>query len=114
MNIENFLLRDFFWNKAEKVHLQQEPAPGAVYDPELLYVECRLCGKPVLWEEGRTGAIIKAAGLDLGLLDESCLLLSDGCPACKPGRTGFQLHMVRLASLSPQDLLLLGDAQGRA
>ncbi len=86
----------------------------SAYDPELLYVECRFCGKPVLWEQGKTRLLITASGLDSDSLDEHCLILSDGCTACRPGNGHFQLHMVRLAVFSPQDILLLSDGKGNA
>lgn len=84
------------------------------YDPDLLYVECRLCGKPVLWEKGKTGLLVSASGLDTSMLDEQCMLLSDGCPNCRPGTGEFHLQVVRVTSLTPQDLLLLTDSRGNA
>jgi hypothetical protein len=100
-----------------RVIMDRRDAPPAAirpYDPDLLYVECRACGKPVVWEPGRTGSLIAASGIDSSLFDEHCLLLSDGCPACRPGGAHFNLHLVRLATLSSPELLLIGDCQGQA
>lgn len=66
------------------------------YDPELLYVECERCGKPVLWNPGDTTRILAWAGIDAGELDEKCMLVSDGCPACQPGKSSFNTQVVRL------------------
>lgn len=86
--------------------------PG--YDLDLIYVECRLCGSPVLWGEGRTSRLIHASGMDASLLDSSCLILSEGCPQCKPNAPVYHLHVVRVATLSPEDLILLGPHKGSA
>lgn len=66
------------------------------YDPELLYVECSRCGQPVLWQSGGTTRILEMAGIDLDTLDERCMLISDGCPACSPGQSSFSTQVVRL------------------
>ena len=114
MNTESRLMRAYYWSRLETGVPPESATSGPGYHPELLYVECRLCGKPVLWEKGRTRAIVRASGMDMNLLDECCLILSDGCPQCRPGHSGFQLHMVRLTSLSTQDFLLMEDAKGSA
>ena len=87
-------------------------SPG--YDLDLLYVECHLCGNPVLWEKGKTSLLVSASGIDTSILDEECMLLSDGCPNCRPETGQFHLHMVRVTSLTPQDVLLLADSKGSA
>lgn len=89
-----------------------EPPVG--YDLDLLYVECRFCGKPVLWEQGKTSTLVNASGIDVGLLDEECLILSEGCPYCRPDIPSFHLQVVRVAALSAQDLLLLSVQRGNA
>ncbi len=70
-------------------HVQCAPATLTVsgkipqgYDPELLFVECGRCGAPVLWEKGQATQVLASAGVDPLELDASCLLISDGCPAC--------------------------------
>jgi len=88
--------------------------PQVGYDFDLLYVECRFCGKPVLWEKGKTRLLINASGIDTDLLDEECLILSEGCPNCRPGIPTFYLQVVRVAALTPQDVLLLSDHKGHA
>ncbi len=96
--------------------LSPDPGQGArePYDLDLLYVECRYCGKPVVWEQGKTRSLVKAAGIDDAVFDARCLLLSDGCPLCRPGEAHFYLHVVRLAAFSAPDLLLLGESRGHA
>ena len=84
------------------------------YDLDLLYVECRFCGKPVLWEKGKTSLLVKASGIDVTLLDSECMILSDGCPFCRPDTPLFHLHVVRVTALSPQDIMLLSDHKGNA
>ena len=52
------------------------------FDPEMLYVECEKCGSPVIWSEGRAARMLQEAGIDPLELDNSCILLTDGCPVC--------------------------------
>ncbi|MEF2230872.1 MAG: hypothetical protein V3571_08085 [Pseudodesulfovibrio sp.] len=66
------------------------------FDPELLYVECSQCGQPVLWRHGLTSKLLNMAGIDPSTLDERCVIMSDGCPGCKPGETSFTTQVVRL------------------
>lgn len=84
------------------------------YDLDLLYVECRMCGNPVLWEKGKTSLLVTASGMDTSALDEECMLLSDGCPNCRPETGQFHLQVVRVTSLAPQDVLILADSKGSA
>ncbi|MDR3175742.1 MAG: hypothetical protein LBU06_04340 [Desulfovibrio sp.] len=85
------------------------------YDPEMLYVECHVCGKPVLWEVGRTTALLLAAGVDAGKLDERCMILSEGCPACSPDeRDGYTLAVVRIAGLTPEEAAYMSLPGGNA
>ena len=96
------------------VDILNGPRTKANYDLDLLYVECRFCGKPLLWEQGRTRRLVLASGIDTSLLDAQCMIVSDGCPTCKPDNHHIQLHVVRLASFTPQDLMLLSDNRGNA
>lgn len=66
------------------------------FDPELLYVECNQCGHPVLWKYGLTTKLLKMADIDPATLDERCVIMSEGCPACKPGETSFTTQVIRL------------------
>lgn len=85
------------------------------YDPELLYVECQTCGKPVLWEQGKTTELLLAAGVDVSKLDERCMILSEGCPACSPSvRDGYTLAVVRLAGLTPEEAVYMSRPGGNA
>ena len=66
------------------------------FDPELLYVECAKCGQPVLWSPGDTTRILAWAGIDATTLDEKCMIVSEGCPTCEPGKSSFSTQVVRL------------------
>ncbi len=92
---------------------QSRPEGWALYDPELLYVECRVCGKPVLWESGKTTELLASAGVDFTLLDSHCLILSDGCPTCLPRPDdGYILAVVRLAGIGVEESLRLLKSGG--
>ncbi|MDL2268112.1 hypothetical protein LJC46_09060 [Desulfovibrio sp. OttesenSCG-928-G15] len=85
------------------------------YDPELLYVECQACGKPVIWEPGKTTALLRAAGVDVSKLDERCMIISEGCPSCQPSLlNGFTLAVVRLAGLTPEEAAYMMRPGGTA
>jgi len=73
-------------------------APAARgYDPELMIVECARCGRPVLWEPGRSTEVLAGVGIDPLELDAHCLLLTDGCPHCRPRQKGgFGVQVFRL------------------
>ena len=67
------------------------------YDPELMMVECARCGRPVLWEPGRSTAVLASVGIDPLELDAHCLLLTDGCAHCRPRqKEGFSVQVFRL------------------
>ncbi|NDV18231.1 hypothetical protein GO013_02205 [Pseudodesulfovibrio sp. JC047] len=66
------------------------------FDPEMIYVECHRCGQPVLWQAGMTTHLLNLAGIDVSTLDERCVILSEGCPACMPGETSFTTQVIRL------------------
>lgn len=90
-------------------------AAGLGYDPELLYVECHKCGRPVLWDTGKTTRLLKAAGVDLHTIDERCMILSDGCPVCSPrAKHGFPLTVVRVAGLTPEEAVLMEQPGGHS
>ena len=75
----------------------QVPAPlrRQPVDPELLFVECSRCGAPVLWDPGRATRLLAQAGVDPLELDSSCLLMTDGCPFCRPaGQYTVQIYRV--------------------
>lgn len=88
---------------------------ASVHDPELLYVECHLCGKPVIWEKGKTTELLLAAGVDLTKLDERCMIVSEGCPSCSPaGDEGYTLAVVRIAGLTPEEAVYMTRPGGTA
>ncbi len=82
-----------------------------VWDPELIYVECMHCGRPVLWKPGVSTSLILQAGVRPEQLDESCLILSKGCPACQQGKHLFETKVVRLTQ-SRRSKSELRDAHG--
>lgn len=84
------------------------------YDPEMLYVECKQCGRPILWEPGRTTSLLLQHHISPASVDESCLILSDGCRECHPEMDGFQLSIVRLSDLPLPALLLMQNPVGNA
>ena len=84
------------------------------YDPELIYVECRVCGRPVLWEPGRTTALLAESNINPQSVDEHCLILADGCRECSPSSDGFNLSMVRLSNMSLNSLMLMQKPKGHA
>ena len=91
---------------------RKNPPP---YDPEMLYVECQACGKPVLWESGKTTELLLAAGVDVSQLDERCMIVSEGCPSCSPeAGEGFTLAVIRLAGLTPEEAAYMGRPGGTA
>ncbi len=40
------------------------PQSKAGFDPELLYVECARCHRPLLWEQGETSKLIRRSKID--------------------------------------------------
>lgn len=84
------------------------------YDPELMYVECSSCGRPIVWEKGRTSSLLKQFGIPLEMLDSACMIISNGCTGCMPGEHEFGLSIVRLAGLDSRDLALLQKPAGNA
>ncbi len=89
------------------------PTSEQTYDPELMYVECSRCGRPVLWEPGRTTEVLNRSGIELTRLDDRCLILSHGCPACTRGEIFFDTKVVRLKDVMFPEILGAG-ASGRA
>ena len=86
------------------IERSQDPRPAAFfaptargYDPELMIVECVRCGRPVLWEPGRSTKVLAGVGIDPLELDAHCLLLTDGCRHCRPRQQeGFSVQVFRL------------------
>lgn len=99
-------------------HVRHKPAtftlPGKVelgYDPELLFVECGRCGAPVLWEKGQATQVLASAGVDPLELDSSCLLISDGCPACSSDKQhSVQIYRVENADGKHRNGMQAGHA----
>lgn len=68
----------------------------AGFDPDLMYVECKHCGRPVVWTKGRTSQVLQGADVEHLILDASCMILTHGCPRCVPGETRFRLQVVQV------------------
>ncbi len=88
-------------NKHGGRHAAQSQAGGDVrtsspsgFDPELLYVECLRCGSPVLWEPGRSTALVRKAGLNKAGLDSGFVILTLGCPDCSPGAISYETRVM--------------------
>lgn len=84
------------------------------YDPEMIYVECRSCGRPVLWEPGRTTALLAESHISPMSVDEQCLILSDGCRECSPESDSYHLSIIRLSNIPLSSLLLMQKYRGHA
>ncbi len=80
------------------------------FDPELLYVECTKCGQPVLWKHGLTSKLLKMAKINLSTLDERCVIMSEGCPACTPGEISFTTQVIRLSREKDSEKILSAAA----
>lgn len=83
-------------------------------DPELLYVECRSCGRPVIWESGKTTHLLNDAEINTELLDSQCMLLTDTCPVCRPDVLAIKIQVVRLSSATDEDLEQIDISRGYA
>ncbi len=84
--------------KHKEMNTEPLPVPGATrlgFDPELLFVECAVCGSPVLWEKGRSTEILRIAGVEPGELDSQCLLITEGCPLCSK-HGSYNVRIIRL------------------
>lgn len=80
-----------------------------VFDPELMFVECHKCGRPLLWNEGEASNIVEQSGIDVKKLDSHCLILAEGCPQCSPGEGGYMVRVVRLREDGYKDLKEQGN-----
>lgn len=79
------------------------------FDPELMFVECHKCGRPLLWNEGEASHIVEQSGIDTKKLDAQCLILAEGCPQCSPGEGGYMVRVVRLREDGYKDLKEQGN-----
>ena len=88
----------FSIERSHPPHISTMFAPLARgYDPELMMVECARCGRPVLWEPGRSTQVLEGVGIDPLEIDAHCLLMTDGCPYCRPRQVeGFNVQVFRL------------------
>lgn len=71
------------------------------FDPEMLYIECSFCGRPVMWDEGEATEFIAWSGINAWSLDFGCLILTDGCPSCEPEENSFETYIVRATDSRP-------------
>ncbi len=65
------------------------------FDPELLFMECGRCGRPILLEPGDSTDMVLELGVAPESLDATCLLMCDGCPECSPEEPIYDTHVVR-------------------
>lgn len=98
--------------RREELRDRPVTTPGKLTDPELMYVECGRCGRPVFWQEGRTTAVLMAAGVTMDALDQGCLLVSDGCVHCRPGVEDVQIHVLRMKDVPLADELRFEGGKG--
>ena len=75
-------------NKTQKIKTEDG------FDPELLYVECARCHRPLLWEPGQTVKLLRQSNIDLNSLNAGCMILSEGCPICSAEEDGFVARLV--------------------
>ena len=88
--------------------------PRKGYDPELLMVECGRCGRPLLWEKGRATRIVTSAGIDPATIDEHCMILAEACPQCQPGKSRYDLTVIRVGEVEEHDPLRDEEPRGTA
>ncbi len=79
----------------------------AGFDPELLYVECARCHRPLLWEQGETSKLIRRSKIDVSSLNSQCMILSDGCPVCAAGQEGYVAKLVLVVENIEDEKLLV-------
>ena len=97
------------------VYPPSSPPKGSAFfrfDPEMLYVECSLCGRPVFWGEGMSTLAVAGAGIAPSTIDSRCMILTNGCEYCKPHDQHDHV-VVRLSSSGHHDRLM-DDPAGRA
>lgn len=79
--------------------VKEEETEPPCFDPELLYIECGRCGAPVMWEAGRAARMLENAGINPFELDEACLIVTDGCPACGEDKE-YEVRIFRFGASS--------------
>lgn len=84
------------------------------YDPELMFVECARCGRPVVWGQGRATVTLHGLGVQAADLDEHCMIVTDGCAHCRPEADEYQLRVIRISEIVYRDLLHEGEPAGNA
>lgn len=99
---------------AKKLKVADPVPPGKLLDPELMYVECSLCGEPVIWGPGRTTDIIMSAEIELSRLDDQCMIISHGCPKCAGDEVFYETRIVRVSDIMLPDMNFLYGVAGTA
>lgn len=82
------------------------------FDPELLYVECRLCGRPVFWGSGASTLAVAGLGIAPSSLDSRCMILTNGCAHCRP-KAHHDHILIRISESGEYDRLM-DDPAGNA
>ncbi|HEU6437721.1 MAG TPA: hypothetical protein VE028_09735 [Nitratidesulfovibrio sp.] len=90
------------------------PSQPKGYDPELMFVECARCGRPVMWEHGRATVVLHGVGVKAADIDEHCMIVTDGCAHCHPEEDEYRLKVIRISEIVYRDLLRDGEALGNA
>jgi hypothetical protein len=71
----------------------------ALYDPEMLYIECTNCGRPIIWDEGEATDFVAWSGYPAWAIDSSCCILTSSCPACAPNKGGYSSWLAKAAEM---------------
>ena len=90
------------------------PSQPKGYDPELMFVECARCGRPVMWEQGRATVVLHGVGVQTSDLDDHCMIVTDGCSHCRPAEDDYRMKVIRISEIVHRDLLRDGEAVGNA
>ncbi len=94
---------------AKALNKTQKMTPQSGFDPELLYVECARCHRPLLWEPGQTSKLLRRANIDPGSLNSGCMILSEGCPICSVEEEGFVARLVFAIESPEMEKLLFAE-----
>lgn len=90
------------------------PAHPKGHDPELMFVECVRCGRPVMWEHGRATQELRDAGVRSADLDDHCMIVTDGCAQCRPENGAYRVKVIRISGIEQRDPLYDAEPVGTA
>lgn len=96
-------------------NLHPLPRPSVLgFDPELLYVQCAHCSRPVMWTQGKLTQIVRDAGVSRAQLDATHFMFTEGCPQCNPEQTEFRIRLIRMDRMPPENPLSNDPRAGNA